>query len=112
MSFPPDLLEMLAAFDAHHVRFLVVGGHAVSLHTRPRTTKDLDIWLDEAPENIAPLVPPSPSSEYPTRSSPISERPHPTRSYGLAAFRRVSISYSASPESLSSLRGHAGSRSP
>jgi len=53
MSFPPDLVEMLAAFDAHRVRFLVVGGHAVSLHARPRTTKDLDIWLDEDRENIS-----------------------------------------------------------
>jgi len=47
------LVEMLAAFGAHDVRFLVVGGHAVSLHSRPRTTKDLDVWLDEDPENIA-----------------------------------------------------------
>ncbi|WP_437720133.1 hypothetical protein [Sorangium sp. So ce861] len=34
------------------VRYLVIGGHAVSLHARPRTTKDLDLWLDAAPENI------------------------------------------------------------
>ncbi|WP_437813253.1 DUF6036 family nucleotidyltransferase [Sorangium sp. So ce1078] len=30
----------------------MVGGHAVSLHARPRSTKDLDLWLDAAPDNI------------------------------------------------------------
>lgn len=52
MSLPPDLLEMLSAFDASGVRYLVIGGHAVSLHARPRTTKDLDLWLDADRENI------------------------------------------------------------
>jgi len=52
MSLPPDLVEMLSAFGDTGVRYLVIGGHAVSLHARPRSTKDLDIWLDAAPENI------------------------------------------------------------
>jgi hypothetical protein len=52
MTLPPDLVEMLSAFAEAEVRYLVVGGHAVSLHARPRTTKDLDLWLDAAPENI------------------------------------------------------------
>ncbi len=52
MSLPPDLVEMLSAFANAGVRYLVIGGHAVSLHARPRTTKDLDLWLDAAPENI------------------------------------------------------------
>jgi hypothetical protein len=53
MSLPPDLVEMLSAFAGAKVRYLIVGGHAVSLHARPRTTKDLDVWLDGEPENIA-----------------------------------------------------------
>ncbi len=52
MNLPPDLIELLCALTAAGVRFLVVGGHAVSLHARPRSTKDLDLWLDAAPENI------------------------------------------------------------
>ena len=52
MSLPPDLVEMLLAFADVGVRYMVIGGHAVSLHARPRTTKDLDLWLDAAPENI------------------------------------------------------------
>jgi hypothetical protein len=52
MSLSPDLVEMLSVFADAGVRYLVIGGHAVSLHARPRTTKDLDLWLDAAPDNI------------------------------------------------------------
>src|SRR4051794_25835516 len=52
MSLPPDLVEMLSVFAEAGVRYLVIGGHAVSMHARPRTTKDLDLWLDATPENI------------------------------------------------------------
>ena len=53
MNLPPDLLEMLAAFADTEVRYLVIGGHAVSLHARPRTTKDIDVWLDPERANVA-----------------------------------------------------------
>jgi len=53
MQFPPDLAAMLSAFASQKVRYLVVGGHAVGVHARPRSTKDLDIWLDADPENMA-----------------------------------------------------------
>jgi hypothetical protein len=36
----------LEAFAACEVRYLVVGAHAVGAHGRPRTTKDLDLWID------------------------------------------------------------------
>jgi predicted nucleotidyltransferase len=53
MKLPPDLAAMLSAFADEGVRYLIVGGHAVGLHARPRTTKDLDVWLDAAAKNIA-----------------------------------------------------------
>lgn len=53
MRFPPDLVAVLAAFGAERVRYLVVGGHAVGVHARPRSTKDLDIWLEHEPKNVA-----------------------------------------------------------
>ncbi len=52
MSLPPDLVAMLSEFARAEVRYLVIGGHAVSFHARPRSTKDLDLWLDGAAENI------------------------------------------------------------
>jgi hypothetical protein len=40
-----DFKDLLSAFNAANVRYLVVGGHAVSLHSQPRATKDLDIFI-------------------------------------------------------------------
>ncbi|MGH7436216.1 MAG: hypothetical protein ACRENE_11130 [Polyangiaceae bacterium] len=53
MKLPRDLVAMLTAFADAGVRYLVIGGHAVGVHARPRTTKDLDLWLDAGPENVA-----------------------------------------------------------
>jgi hypothetical protein len=33
------------------VRYLIVGGYAVMVHTEPRFTKDLDIWIDPQTQN-------------------------------------------------------------
>ena len=46
-----DFRDLFAVFDAHEVRFLVVGGYAVTFHTRPRFTKDIDIWVAPTVEN-------------------------------------------------------------
>jgi hypothetical protein len=52
MQLPQDFADLLAAFAASEVRYLVIGGYAVGVHDRPRTTKDLDILLDGTFENI------------------------------------------------------------
>ncbi len=51
MDLFPDFADLLAAFARHEVRYLIVGGYAVSLHARPRFTKDLDLWIGEAAPN-------------------------------------------------------------
>jgi hypothetical protein len=38
-----DFRDLLKLFNAHKVRYLVVGGYAVMKYTEPRYTKDLDI---------------------------------------------------------------------
>lgn len=38
-----DFKELLSAFNAGQVKYLIVGGYAVSFHAQPRATKDLDI---------------------------------------------------------------------
>jgi len=40
-----DFKELLSALNAHRVRYLIVGGYAVSFHAEPRATKDLDILI-------------------------------------------------------------------
>jgi len=49
--FPPDFKELLSVFNSHRVKYLLVGGYAVSLHAQPRATKDLDLWVSPDPEN-------------------------------------------------------------
>jgi len=50
-----DYEEFIAALNAHGVRYLVVGAHAVAFHARPRATKDLDILIEPSAVN-APKV--------------------------------------------------------
>lgn len=45
MNLASDFEEMLSALFAESVEFLLVGGYAVILHSEPRYTKDLDIWV-------------------------------------------------------------------
>jgi hypothetical protein len=52
----PDFVDLLRAFNAANVRFLVVGAYALALHGRPRATGDLDIWIDATPENAARVM--------------------------------------------------------
>ena len=51
----PDFVDLLRAFAAADVRFLIVGAYALAHHGRPRATGDLDVWIDATPEN-APRV--------------------------------------------------------
>ena len=46
-----DFLDLLRAFVAADVRFLVVGAYALGLHGRPRATGDLDVWIDATADN-------------------------------------------------------------
>jgi hypothetical protein len=46
-----DQRDLLREFNAHNVRFLIVGGYAFSFYTEPRATKDLDIFIDRSSEN-------------------------------------------------------------
>ena len=46
-----DFVDLLRAFIAADVRFLIVGAYALALHGRPRATGDLDLWVEPTPEN-------------------------------------------------------------
>lgn len=48
----PDYRDILAAFAAHRVEYLVVGGYAVAFHGQPRFTKDLDLWIGTDAVNL------------------------------------------------------------
>lgn len=46
-----DLKELLSVFNEQGVKYLIVGGYAVSFHAQPRATKDLDLFVKADLEN-------------------------------------------------------------
>jgi hypothetical protein len=46
-----DFKDLLSSFHAQGVRYLIVGGYAVSFHAQPRATKDIDLFIDADPTN-------------------------------------------------------------
>jgi uncharacterized nucleotidyltransferase DUF6036 len=51
-----DYEEFIGALNAHGVRYLIIGAHAVALHARPRATKDLDILIGPTPANARKVL--------------------------------------------------------
>ncbi len=47
----PDFKELLSVLNEHHVKYLVVGAYAVSIHAQPRATRDIDILVRPDPDN-------------------------------------------------------------
>ena len=48
-----DLIRLGRSLNEHAVRYVLIGGFAVIAHGAARTTKDIDLLIDAAPENIA-----------------------------------------------------------
>ena len=46
-----DYKDLLSAFHAHGVKYLIVGGYAVMFHAQPRFTNDLDFFIKADPAN-------------------------------------------------------------
>jgi hypothetical protein len=50
--FPPDFKERLSELNSQSARYLIIGGYAVGVHSQPRATKDLDIFISPDPELV------------------------------------------------------------
>jgi hypothetical protein len=50
-----EFKELLFIFNARKVKYLVVGGYAVSLYAQPRSTQDIDLLVASDPENAKAL---------------------------------------------------------
>jgi hypothetical protein len=51
-----DFKELLELFNAHRVEYLIVGGYALAAHGAPRTTGDLDLWVNPTSENASRIL--------------------------------------------------------
>ncbi|GMW01900.1 MAG: hypothetical protein AMXMBFR84_30360 [Candidatus Hydrogenedentota bacterium] len=55
MNTHPDFRELLRLLEENNVDYMIVGGYAVAFHGYPRLTKDIDLFFDRTPENVALL---------------------------------------------------------
>jgi hypothetical protein len=46
-----DFKDLLRAFNANAVKYLIIGAHAYGVHAEPRATKDLDVFIRSDSEN-------------------------------------------------------------
>ena len=49
--FNDDFRDFIQQLNIHGVRYILIGGYSVILHGYPRTTGDMDIWVERTPEN-------------------------------------------------------------
>ena len=56
MTLHPEFKEFAVSLNENEVRYMVVGGYAVAFHGHPRYTKDLDVWVEREPGNVARLL--------------------------------------------------------
>ena len=56
MRLTRDFVEFVECCERNRVRYLIVGGYALSAHGLPRATKDLDVWIMVDPENAQRVV--------------------------------------------------------
>lgn len=52
MDTVQDFEDILYMLEQHAVRYLIIGGLAFIYHAKPRYTKDIDLWIDPAAENV------------------------------------------------------------
>jgi hypothetical protein len=52
LKLDSNFCELLSAFRACSVRYLIVGGWAASIHAEPRATKGMDIFVSPEPSNL------------------------------------------------------------
>jgi hypothetical protein len=54
--FNPDFQEFLLALNTNEVNYVLVGGYSVIYHGFPRTTGDLDLFVEVSKSNYQKLV--------------------------------------------------------
>lgn len=55
-SLSTDWREFLELLLSHRVKFLLIGGHALAVHARPRFTEDLDVFVEASTANARRLL--------------------------------------------------------
>jgi Nucleotidyltransferase of unknown function (DUF6036) len=56
MNVFKDFIDFIALLQKHKVDYLIVGGYAVSVHSRPRATQDIDFWVRPSKDNAEKMI--------------------------------------------------------
>ena len=56
MNLEKDFADFVELLNKHEVEYMVVGGYALAFHGEPRTTGDMDIWIDCTRANAEKMV--------------------------------------------------------
>ena len=56
MKVNSDYRDLLQSLNTAGVRYLIVGAYAVMIHTEPRYTKDLDVWIEPETANAQAVI--------------------------------------------------------
>ncbi len=51
IQIPPDFKEFLSLLNSNDVEYLLIGGFAMGAHGYPRTTQDIDVWIERSSDN-------------------------------------------------------------
>ena len=51
-----DFKEFCQLLNQHGVKYLLIGGYAVSYYGRPRNTEDIDFWVENTEDNAEKIV--------------------------------------------------------
>jgi hypothetical protein len=52
MEIDKAFVEICKEFNKNNVRYVVIGGFAMIMHGLPRTTVDIDFFIENSPDNI------------------------------------------------------------
>ena len=56
MILERDFEDFVKLLNRHAVKYMVVGGYALAFHGKPRSTGDLDIWIEISEKNAQKMV--------------------------------------------------------
>jgi predicted nucleotidyltransferase len=56
INLQADFLDFIKLCNEHEVKYLIIGGFAVSIHGFPRYTKDMDICIEMSNENAEKII--------------------------------------------------------
>ncbi len=56
INLEKDIIDFIELCNKHKIKYLVIGGYAVSVHGYPRSTKDIDVCIEISDENASNMV--------------------------------------------------------